>query len=76
MTKTTKEYEILNDPIFAGEEFFFPPLEDSEDEDCGDEFSEEGFRNAAREILSDKSALIGRGIGRSMPKVWRRNKNH
>ena len=70
----SKEYEMLNDPTFAGEEFFFPPLEDSEDEDCDDDFSEEEFKNAAREILSDNSALIGRNIASSRPKVWRRNK--
>ena len=68
----SKEYEMLNDPTFAGEEFFFPPLEDSEDEDCDDDFSEEGFKKAAREILSGDSAIIGRNIGRSKPKTWRR----
>ena len=70
----SKEYEMLNDPTFAGEEFFFPPFEDSEDEECDDEFSEEEFKNAAREILSDNSALIGRNIASSRPKVWRRAK--
>ena len=69
----SKEYEMLNDPAFAGEEFFFPPLEDSEDEDCDDDFSEEEFKNAAYEILGDNSALIGRNIASSRPKVWRRN---
>ena len=67
-----KHDEMLNDPVFAGAEFFFPPLEDSEDEDCGEEFTEEGFRKAACEILSGDSALIGRNIGRSKPKTWRR----
>ena len=70
----SKEYEMLNDPTFAGEEFFFPLLEDSEDEDCDDVFSEEEFKNAAREILSDNSALIGRNIASSRPKTWRRKK--
>ena len=68
----SKEYEMLNDPTFAGEEFFFSPLEDSEDEDCDDDFSEEGFRKAACEILSGDSAIIGRNIGRTKPKTWRR----
>ena len=31
-----KHDEMLNDPVFAGAEFFFPPLEDSEDEECDD----------------------------------------
>ena len=69
-----KHDEMLSDPVFAGAEFFFPPLEDSEDEDCDDEFSEEEFKNAAREILGDNSALIGRSIASSRPKVWRRKK--
>ena len=74
MTKTTKGYEILNDPIFAGEEFFFPPLENSEDEDCGDEFSEEEFKNAAREKLSGDSSLIGRNTGSAKLESWGRSK--
>ena len=67
-----KHDEMLNDPVFAGAEFFFPPCDNPEDEGCGEEFTEEGFRKAAREILSGDSALIGRNIGRSKPKTWRR----
>ena len=38
-----KHDEMLNDPVFAGAEFFFPPCDDPEDEGCGEEFTEEGF---------------------------------
>ena len=67
-----KHDKMLNDPVFAGEEFFFPPCDNSEDEHCGEEFTEEGFKNAAREILNGNSVLIGRNIGRTRLKTWRR----
>ena len=69
-----KHDEMLNDPVFAGAEFFFPPCDDPEEGDCSEEFTEEGFRKAAREILSGDSALVGRNIGRTKPKTWRRAK--
>lgn len=59
-----KHDEMLNDPVFAGAEFFFPPCDDPEDEGCGEEFTEEGFKDVAKEILGGKFVLGSRNIGR------------
>lgn len=67
-----KEYDILNDPIFAGEEFFFPPCDDSEDEDCDDEFSDKknlivvgaSGTGKSRKLESDRVKYFGENYER------------
>ena len=59
-----KHNDLLNDPLFVGEEFFFPPLEDSESDNLDDDFTEERFKKLARKILSGESAIISRNVGR------------
>ena len=63
---------LLNDPIFAGEEFFFPPFEGSESDDCQDDFTEEGFKKVAKEILDGEPVLTSHNIGGAKQRVWRR----
>lgn len=62
---------LLDDPIFEGEEFFFPPPDASARSECP-EFSKEAFKKAAQEILKDGSAVISRDIISKGRKNWRR----
>lgn len=66
-----KKSGLLDDPIFAGEEFFFPPP-DTSPKNKTVEFSKEFFKKAAQKILKDGSVVISRNAISKRRKIYRR----